>query len=373
MENNLKNAEELKEIINDRDMLGLKIEQRDCLPKILNFLKSNINQKRYVEDKIVEYAELWQWVGKIFEKQGRIYEAKAIFESLYDELTIAQIKEKRYIHKGMPLVWIRDYANSLNQPWLSQRYMLLTIIEDSIATSGNIDPNKSGSYFRGVWYHNMGDTEFKKFSSEAFNIFQKNSNLGRFPEWILFNLINNLSIEYPSYREIDIFPLNRPFAKYWYDNICAEDNKKGSPFEDFCAFLLSCMPGFEVETRFKTSDYHFDALIRNKTNTEDYRSDLGVYIISESKNWSVPISPQEIAYFASKLLFHDIKAGIIFSQEGLTGKSINKHAALTLIKSFYKVGRIIMVITKEDIKNIIKKSNMINLLQSKYEESRFTL
>lgn len=373
MENNIKSAEELKIIINDQDILGLKIEQRDCLPKILNFLKSNINQKMYVEDKVVEYSELWQWVGKIFEKQNRIYEAKAVFESLYDELTIAQIIEKSYIHKGMPLVWIRDYANSLNQPWLSQKYMLLTIIEDSIATSGNIDPNKSGSYFRGVRFHNMRDTEFKKFSSEAYSVFQKNSDLGRFPEWILFNLINSLSIEYPSHKEINIFPLNRPFAKYWYDNICTADNKKGSPFEDFCAFLLSCMPGFEVEPRYKTSDYHFDALIRNKTNTVDYRSDLGIYIISESKNWSVPISPQEVAYFASKLLFHDIKAGIIFSQEGLTGKAVNKYAMLTLIKSFYKIGRIIMIITKKDIENIIKNTNMITLLQSKYEESRFTL
>ena len=65
MDKKIKNAEELKKIINDQDILGLKIEQRDCLPKILNFLKSNINQKRYIEDKIVEYAELWQWVGKI--------------------------------------------------------------------------------------------------------------------------------------------------------------------------------------------------------------------------------------------------------------------------------------------------------------------
>ncbi len=368
-----RSANELKQIIKDEDILGLKTEKRNCLPIILRFLKTKISNKRYIGKDRVEYMVLWEWVAKTFEEQKRIDEAKAVFETLYNVLTRVQIKEKKYIHKGMPLVWLCDYAHLTYQPWISKRFILLTTIEDSIASSGKIDPNKTGSYWRAVHRYGIQDSVFRKYATDAYKIFGKNSDFGKFPEWILLNLKNDIPIEYPSNKEINLYPLNRPFAKYWFDNITSEIMKKGTPFEDFCSFLLSCIPGFEVSSRFKTSDYHFDALIRNKTNAMDYRSDFGNYIISESKNWSNPISPQEVAYFASKLFFHDFKAGIIFSQKGLTGENQNKNATLTLIKSFYKIGRIIMVITESDIKEVISKKSLVDLLQSRYEESRFTI
>ena len=368
-----RSVKELKKIIIEEDILGLNKEKRNCLPIILEFLKTNISDQIYINNNRVEYMVLWQWVAKIFEKQGRIDEAKAVFETLYIVLTRIQIKSNQYIHKGMPLVWLSDYAYLSNQPWLSKRYILLTTIEDAIASRGTIDPDTTGSYWRAVRRYSIQDSVFQKYANDAYKLFKKNSIFGIFPEWILFNLESDIPIEYPSKKEIDLYPLNRPFTKYWFVNITSESIKKGTPFEDFCAFLLSCMPGFEVNCRFKTGDYHFDALIRNKANASDYRSDFGSYIISESKHWSNPISPQEVAYFASKLVFHDIKAGIIFSQKGLTGNARNKYATLTLIKSFYKSGRIIMIITESDIKKIISKKNLVKLLQSKYEESRFTI
>lgn len=61
----------------------------------------------------------------------------------------------------MPIAWMRGYCIQLNQPWLAQRYRLLTIIEDAIASEGNIGPNSVGSYFRAVWYHNIEDAVFQ--------------------------------------------------------------------------------------------------------------------------------------------------------------------------------------------------------------------
>ena len=133
------------------------------------------------------------------------------------------------------------------------------------------------------------------------------------------------------------------------------------------------MPGFEVKRRISTRDYHYDILIRNKSFAKDFRQDFGNYIAAECKNWSKMIGVQEIAYFTSKLVFQDIKSGIIFSQKGLSGKGEYKEATLTVLKSFYKTGNIIMIINKKDIYETIKNRNFINILQTKYEEARFSL
>ncbi len=367
-------ASDLFREIGKRDLFGEKTEKRNCLPLILKFLRSNIPRKIYSDpEPNRQFFELWQTVGKTFEAKERIHGAKAIFESLYHEITAAQIEEECYIPKGMPLVWMRDYCfNNLNQPWLAQRYILLTIIEDAIANKGHINPNTVGSYWRAVWFHNIEDAVFRKMAKNAYRLFNNDKDMGRFPEWILLNLMDDFSVKYPSNQEIEISPLNEPFAEHWFGRICSEKKKKGAHFEDFCAYLMSCMPGFEVQRRVQTGDYHFDALIRNKSNATDYRSDFGIYIITESKNWSDPIGPQEISYFASKMLFHDIRTGIIFSQKGNTGKGENRNAALTLLKSFYKVGRIIIILTEADIRKVIAARNLVGLLQSKYEAARFT-
>ena len=370
----MKTASDLWKTIEKKDLFGVRKERRNCLNVILNFLRNNIPRKNYVKHQNNDFLALWEKIGKEFETRNRIHEAMAIFESLHHELTATQIEENCYIPKGMPLVWMRDYCfKFLKQPWLAQRYILLTIIEDAIPHQGKINPNVVGSYFRAVWFQNIKDAIFREFAQKAYNLYRKDRDMGRFPEWILLNLmdIDIFSVKYPSTEEIEIFPLNIPFAKYWYKNISSESKKKGTPFEDFCAYLLSCMPGFEVRRRVRTGDYHFDALIRNKANATDFLADFGNYIISESKNWSNPLGPQEIAYFASKMLFHDIRSGIIFSQKGISGKEGKKNATLTAIKSFYKVGRIIMIITEEDLKKLIAKESLINILQSKYENSRF--
>ncbi|MFA5014971.1 MAG: hypothetical protein WC549_05465 [Actinomycetota bacterium] len=373
----IKTANEIFEIINADDLLGEKIEKRDCIASVIDFLKSEIPRNAYINDKDAQYQKLWEKIGKWFEKRGRIHEAKIIFESLYNELTISQIENNNYIHKGMPLVWLCDYSYyHFKQPWLAQIYILLTIIEDSIATAGNINPNSTGSYYRAVWIYNIKDEYFKMLEKKAFEIYNSNNELGIFPEWILNNFENIIPVKFPSKNEIDICVLNTQFSKYWLKKIKLiprDDKNKGKIFEDFCSYLLSCIPGFEIEKRFETKDYHFDLLIRNKSNANDFRDNFGNYLIAECKNWSDPIGTQEIAYFVSKLIFHDIKAGFIFSKEGITGKNKNTNATLILIKSFYKIGRFIMLITEKDIKNIISGKNFISVLQAKYEESRFTI
>ena len=367
----IKTPQEILKIIKDTDLLGTKTEKRNCLPDLIKFLKANIQGSYYYSNVGGSYQEIWQNIAKIFENLSRFIEAKIIYETLYEELTIAQIKENKHVHKGMPLVWLRDIYVKRKNPWSAQRYILLTIIEDSISFNGEILPNKSGAYHRSVWYHGIPDDIFWKFSKKAYKLYLSDNVKYMFPERILLELKEFFSIAYPSVDEIDSFLVNRFFLKYWYEVLQLKENCS-KEFEDFCAYLLSCLPGFEVVERYQTGDYHFDLLVRNKSNPLDFRADFGNYIITESKFWSEPITPEVISYFATKMVFHDIKAGIIFSKNDITGGKRNKFATLTLIKSYYKNSRIIMIINEKDLKKIFSGINIIKILQEKYEITRFT-
>lgn len=358
----MKTAKEILSKIYSLDLLGEKDEKRDCIVYVLDFLKKEIPRYVYVSDKDASYQKTWEDVGKWFEKNNRIHEAKIIFETLYVELVASQIENNCYIHKGMPLVWLCDYSNKFGQTALAQRYLLLTIIEDSIASVGKINPNTTGSYFRAVWLFGIKHDLFDLFQKKTYEVFIQNKEMGKFPEWILNNLEDMISIKYPSREEIDIFTINLLLAKIWFKNINSKEKKEGKDFENFCAYLISCIPGFEIDKRFTAQDYHFDLLIRNKSFTSDFRTSFGNYLIAECKNWSSSIGTQEVSYFVSKLVFHDIKAGFIFSQKGVTGEKKNKDAALVLIKSFYKIGKIIMIIDQKDINKIISGGNFISML-----------
>ncbi|RJP65943.1 MAG: hypothetical protein C4532_17105 [Candidatus Abyssobacteria bacterium SURF_17] len=347
------------------------LQKRDCLSEVLSALLSEIPREIYTKIEAAPYFALWQTTAKWFEENGRFFEANSVFEALYQELNEAQKETSLRIHKGMPLVWLSDNYLRLEQPWHAQRFLLLTIIEDAIANNGLVNPNTTGSYHRAVWYFGMADELFRKYAKEAHELYLQDQDLGKFPEWILLYLSAHIAMKYPIYHELDSYPLNRSFAKYWFGKLCSSGKNLGRPFEDFCALLLSCIPGFEVKMRASTQDYHFDALVRNKSISADFRKDFGNYLATESKNWEKPVQPDVIAYFASRLVFHDMKSGILFSKNGITGERDNRNAALTLIKSFYKIGRIIMVVNEEDIQEIIQGRNLINLLQEKYEQTRF--
>src|SRR5438132_976294 len=99
----------------------------------------------------------WELTGMHLSRSRRLYEAIAVFEKLYDRLLDQQTVTRKRMHKGMPLVWIRDCHVNLGHTALAKRFIMLTLIEDAIAGDGTIDPDNTGVYFRLAWYHGMSD------------------------------------------------------------------------------------------------------------------------------------------------------------------------------------------------------------------------
>lgn len=83
-----------------------------------------------------------------------------------------------------------------------------------------------------------------------------------------------------------------------------------------------------------------------------------------------------INHFASKLIFHDMKTGIIFSNKPISGWQSDKgeqYGKLVQAKLFNRNGLVIFNIESGDVEKILKGKNLVEMLIDKYEEVRFGL
>ena len=357
---------ELKSILNERE----------ALPKAITWMESNIDVCAY-EDEKSDGVMTWENVGLIFFNKQRFFEAIIVFQKLYEHICEAELRTGNWIHKGMPLVWIRDCHKILGHRWLNERYLILTLIEDAIREKGNITPGKGGIYHRFCWEEGHSHEDFERLAEKSYEIYRSNRKMGIFPEFILLKLGIDYSRCSATIYEADNYEVNKIFANYLLKEVEEYGaDKSGEMLEIFASYILGCIPGFQVEKQKKTKEYHFDGFIRSRGDYLDFRSDLGLYILVECKDWNKPIGPEEIGYFAHKLSTHDCRAGIIFSKSGITGKYSDKEprfGVLTILKSYHHLGKIIMILDLNDFRKAANGENLIKILRDKYEDVRFDL
>lgn len=350
--------------------------KREALPRAIKWMESKIDPSAY-KDSSCDGVMIWENVGLHFRNKNRFFDAIIIFQRLYEHICKAELDIGNWIHKGMPLVWIRDCHKILGHRWLSARYLILTLVEDAIREHGIITPGKGGIYHRFCWEEGYSDEYFRKLSKKSYSIYDSNKEMGIFPEYILLQLgIDYLKCS-ATIHEADNYEVNKIFSEYLLKKLGEKGvDKTGKLLEIFASYILGCIPGFQVEERKKTKEYHFDGFLRTRGNYLDFRSDLGFYILVECKNWDKPIGVEEIGYFAHKLSVHDCSAGIIFSKFGTTGERSDKdtlYGVRTILKSYHHLGKIIMILKFDDFEKAAKGENLIRILRDKYEEVRFDL
>lgn len=361
--------EELKDILQNR---------RETLPLALEWLGIHTPKQAY-HDSNSQQVLHWETVGLSLLNNARFHETISLFRILYDRMSAAQSVSGQWVHKGMPLVWIRDCHKRLGHRWSAERYLLLTLIEDAIRENGQIRPSGGGIYHRFCWEDGRSHEEFEDLSDLSWQAYQTAGKLGVYPEHILPRLKPEHFRMSATALEADNYEVSKAYAKALLSqtDTASVGQSAWRALEDLAAYLLGCIPGFQIEHRKTTKDYHFDGFIRARGNYQDFRSDLGLYLLIECKNWKDPVGTDTIAYFAQKLAFHDCRAGILFSKMGVTagqkGKEDRRFGALTVLKSYHHSGRIIMVLDFRDFKRVTQGESLIATLQRKYEEVRFDL
>jgi len=350
--------------------------KREALPESIKWMESEFDKSVYKYSDC-DGVMIWENVGLHFVNNKRFFDAIIVFQRLYEHMCEAELDIGDWIHKAMPLVWIRDCHKILGHRWLSTRYLILTLIEDSIREQGKITPGEGGIYHRFCMEDGYSDKYFRELSENAYDEYNLNKELGIFPEYILLQLKIDYLRSSATIHESDNYEVNKVFAEHLLKKIEEEGiDKTGRLLETFASYTLGCIPGFHVEERKTTKEYHFDGFLRIKGEYSDFRSDLGFYILVECKDWNKRIGVEEIGYFAHKLSVHDCNSGIIFSKFGITGEGSKKddlYGVRTISKSYHHLGKNIMILKFDDFKNAAKGENLIGILREKYENVRFDL
>lgn len=311
----------------------------------------------------------WDMVGMWFFQQNRLHEAISIYRELYHLMCVTQ-EGCGWIHKGLPLVRLRDCHRLLGHSWHEEKYLLLTLVEDAIRDGGAIEPPKSGIYHRFSWEDGRSHEEFQQLSGQIWAEYSQGRDLREFPEQILGRIGSRALKKAAAAQESDIYEINRTYAGKLYQKASAKD---WHALETLAAYELSCIPGFEVAVQKRTQSSVFDALVHVKGQMVDFRRELGTYLLVECKDWVKPIDSEPIAYLAQNLIFHECKAGILFSWNGITGAGEMKNAALTVLRAYHHAGKAIIVLGSDDFRLAAEGTPLQEILRKKYEEVRFDL
>lgn len=342
--------------------------ERDGATKFTDILHKVFKPENMITD--IEAHECWERIGNYYKNQGRYHEAIPVYFALYDQFLVAQEKTGTYMHKGMPLVWIRDCYSALGFTVIGKRYLMLTLCEDAIRDSGRIPPNTTGTYFRMVWGCGLPDSELKNYAKKSYDLWRKNKDDAMFPEWIVQQFDKNWLTEIPAPNEAGVFVINKRYVQKLMSKL---GEKSGKVLENLADYILSCMPGCRTALRQQTFSTDLDIVCSMEGFEVDFRSELGRYFVCECKDWKKSANFSTVAKFCRVLDSVKAKFGILFSTNGISGKGKNKDAELERLKIFQDRGMVIVVVDKADLKKVAEGDNFINLLRAKYERVRLDL
>lgn len=344
------------------------LEQRDGAPKLVAKLKE-MHLPKTVACPGSE-QRTWECIALFYRDTGRLHQAIQIISALYEQMIAYQIEADTETHKGMPLVWLRDFHRALNHPVTAKRYAMLTLCEDAIRDEGLINVEGGGIYFRLAFEHGMPDNDIARYALKIFDLCKQHPADSRYPEWLLQELDNDWMIEYPTPAEAFVYVPNRYYVKHLLDSL---GEPTGQVLERLADYLLSLIPGFRTYRSRRTPSTDYDIVCSIEGLSLDFRAELGRYLICECKDWSNPVDFTAIAKFCRVLDSTKCKSGILFSQKGISGANETRDAAREQLKVFQDRGMVILVIVRSDIDAVVEGKNLIVMLRKKYEQVRLDL
>lgn len=143
--------------------------------------------------------------------------------------------------------------------------------------------------------------------------------------------------------------------------------QKGRALEDLVCYIFEKIPGITVTKRNTLNQFHseeIDIAFWNKPN-ENGLYFLQNIILVECKNWSQPLGSAEVGWFDAKLRRRAQPFGILVAANGITGNAPDKTAAHDVISAALAEGRQFVVITRQEIENLISSSGLVELIQIK--------
>ncbi len=140
--------------------------------------------------------------------------------------------------------------------------------------------------------------------------------------------------------------------------------QKGRKLEDLVQYLLSTVPGLEIQARdFRGPSEEVDLVVWNQSHDTVF-SDWDSVIFVECKNWSSRIGVPEVVVFIDRLRRAGLRNGLLVARNGVTGTA-RTDARLLLGETLRDHIRIV-VITLAELGAISSLHEFLDLCKRKY-------
>jgi hypothetical protein len=140
-----------------------------------------------------------------------------------------------------------------------------------------------------------------------------------------------------------------------------DNNGKGKLLERFAAPFLSHILGFHIPEdgiRVRTASEELDVAVQIPGPQHHVR--YGTFTICECKNWSSPVSWDELAAFREKLKARNCNFGIFIALNGVTAGFREK------MKAYLRDGVVIALLTETELKRLEQRIGPERILMDSY-------
>ena len=152
---------------------------------------------------------------------------------------------------------------------------------------------------------------------------------------------------------------------------------KGKALERLMAYLFLSAGGFQVKTNVITFDGELDLVVRNLATANPMLREFGRYMLVECKNIFAAVDAKTIRDFASKIVTHSCRTGILISRRGYSGQresSAARDARLAMIKAHQRHQVIIIPINFSQLTDVVqRRMTLSDMLLRQYEKIRFDM
>lgn len=150
-------------------------------------------------------------------------------------------------------------------------------------------------------------------------------------------------------------------------NPAATKSERGKALEDLVAYVFSLVPGISVTHRnvmnvFNTEE--IDVAVFNDGASDGFHY-LPSVVLIECKNWSVPVSSNEVSWFLNKLRSRGLDFGILIATNGITGDATDLTAAHNLVSAALLDRRKLIVLTTAEIEGLVNTDELSLLIKKK--------
>jgi hypothetical protein len=147
----------------------------------------------------------------------------------------------------------------------------------------------------------------------------------------------------------------------------ATTGEKGKALEDLICYLFECIPGISVTQRNTLDVFQAEEVDVAFWNDQHHQGIwfLPNLLLVECKNWSVPVSNDEVVFFDEKLRRRGLSFGILVAANGITGDPARRTAAHATIAGALAEQRKLIVLTIDEIKTFTDGKQVIALIKRK--------